>query len=429
MTRKKITFRLARFISHTINRLAAYIRRFLFPLYLFPFKLVTYSIYYLSLFLGSSLLKLLTLMYRAILWPFQGWGNLGKTLFWLGLFAYFAFTEMRFAVLVERFGGYGKFLCSEWLTTYNLKSSVVRIVGGLSEGSGFFVSNTGVLTSFHVIADEPSPKVIFADGSFTTPVSITGNKDADLALLVIREAHPDKVFEFSSPFSLTPNEPLLSAGYALGTDLPGDVTIGNGIFVSIRKSKSIPTDILQTTISLVDGMSGGPVVDQCGDVVGINMAGVSGTSFFVSSDSIRALIPQFTDQDIAKINVDPSLSPEEAVRAFYTYLKARRMPEGFALLSAEYLQKTNFNEWTTRFTDILDVQVIDVWPADREDTAFIKFGTKNWVDGEVDLHYFEGTWQTVFEDGVYKMLSSNIKEVENPEYWWFSYREKPEWWL
>ena len=173
-------------------------------------------------------------------------------------------------------------------------------------------------------------------------------------------------------------------------------------------------------MNLVEGMSGGPLVDQCGYVVGVNTMGLSGMSFFVSANDVLGLIPYFTDQEIAKIEVDPSISPEESVRAFYTYLKARRMRDGFNLLSEEYLQKTNFEEWTNRFADILDVQIYLSEPyEDSGDTAFVKFGTKNWNDGEVDYHYYEGTWQTVLEDGVYKMYKSKIKEVEDPSWGWF----------
>ena len=90
------------------------------------------------------------------------------------------------------------------------------------------------------------------------------------------------------------------------------------------------------------------------------------------------------------------------------------------MLSKEYLKKTNFEEWTNRFTDILDVNVLLTRPfEDIEDTVFIKFGTKNWNDNEVDLHYYEGTWQTVQEDGVYKMLKSKIIEVNDPPWSWF----------
>ena len=115
-----------------------------------------------------------------------------------------------------------------------------------------------------------------------------------------------------------------------------------------------------------------------------------------------------------------SISPSEAVRAFYTYLKARRMTDGFNLLSREYLKKTDYKEWTSRFTDILDVQIYLSQPFEKsKDTVFVKFSTKNWINGEAEIHFYEGTWVTVKEDGVYKMLKSNIKEVANPAFDWF----------
>lgn len=167
-------------------------------------------------------------------------------------------------------------------------------------------------------------------------------------------------------------------------------------------------------------MSGGPLVDQCGSLVGVNTIGLAGLSLFIGATDVSSRLASFTDQDVVKIAVDPSLSPEEAVRAFYTYLKARRMQDGFNLLSKKYLEKTNFEEWTNRFTNILDVEI---YKSERfentRDTAFVKFSTKNWVDGEVETHFYEGTWKTVKEDGVYKMLQSKIKEVFEPEWNWF----------
>jgi len=68
----------------------------------------------------------------------------------------------------------------------------------------------------------------------------------------------------------------------------------------------------------------------------------------------------------------------------------------------------------------LDVDIIKTEKyEDSEDTVFVKFSTKNWSDGEVYYRYYEGTWQTVKEDGVYKMNKSKIKEVSNPEWLWF----------
>lgn len=167
-------------------------------------------------------------------------------------------------------------------------------------------------------------------------------------------------------------------------------------------------------------MSGGPLVDRCGKVVGINTLALSGLSLFISLEDIQRLMPEFTENGVVKIEVDPTFSPQDSVTAYYTYLKARRMDEGFGLLSRDYLQKTNIHEWSRRFEDIIDVEVFSATPyEDTDDTVFVKFSTKNWNDGEVDYHFYEGTWQTVLEDGVYKMLRSNIKEIEEPDLEWF----------
>lgn len=406
--------------KNLISRLKAYFKKLLFPLYIFPIKLFSYTIYYLIKFLIRLVVSLIKIIFDSIIYPFKSLKNFLKSLFIIGLVVYMVaslFVIMDY--LRTQYGYYGKFLCAFGVQD-KLKGSVVRIVGGYSEGSGFFIAENQILTNFHVIVDEPSPKVIFPDGSFTTPDRIIGDSNADLALLFTKDYHPDLILPLTDDIGFRPDEPVLATGYPMGTDLSGKATVLKGNFIDFRNPKYQPVGYIQTSISLVEGMSGGPLTDQCGQVVGINTIGLAGLSLFITGSDAKTLVPYFTDEEIAKIEVDPSVSPEEAVRAFYTYLKARRMRDGFNLLSEEYLKKTNFEEWTNRFTDILDVDVILSEPyEDTDDTVFVKFGTKNWNDGEVEYHYYEGTWQTVLEDGVYKMLKSKIKEVEDPEWDWF----------
>lgn len=398
-------------------RFRQYLDRLAHPWYFIPIKICTYTLYYLVRLTLKLALICLKLISQILIYPFRGIKNFFKALFIAGLMIYIlgsAFVSLDY--LRTNYGWYGKFLCSIGVNN-KLRNSVVRVVGGYSEGSGFFITENQVLTNFHVIAGEPAPKIIFSDGSFTFTEKILGNKDADLALLFINQRHPDKVLKLMPEIFLRENEPLIATGYPWGTSLPGRVTLVKGNFVDFRRTKKRPVGYLQTTITLVEGMSGGPLAEQCGQVVGINTLGVAGLSMFIDSESVSDLIPKLTDQDIVKIKVDPSASPEKAVEAYYTYLKARRMEEGFKLLSEAYLQKTNFEEWTARFTDILDVQVyITRLEDEKRQIVFVKFGTKNWVAGEVDFHYYEGTWQTVFEDGVFKMLRSNIKEIFDPGY-------------
>lgn len=417
---KKFREKIRLSVTKTFLRIKAYIRRFLLPLHLFPIKIITYSAYYLTKLTIKIFLKVLKLLWQTIRWPFRKWSHLFKT-----IFAFFAFVYFLFSLIVildyikKNYGHYSKFLCGYGLYE-ELNRSIVRVVGGYSEGSGFFIAEDQVVTNFHVIADEPSPKIIFSDGTFTTPINIVGDQNADLAVLYTKERYPTLVQDLMNPVVLYEEEPLVAAGYALGTGLKGKVTIQGGRFVAYRSQKKTPVVYIQTDINLVPGMSGGALVDKCGTVVGVNTIGLAGLSLFISSTSFKDLAPTFSDKEITKISVDPSKSPEEAVKAFYTFLKARRMEDGFNLLSRQYLEKTNFEEWTARFKDILDVEVYATKLEDeKRQLVFLKFSTSNWVDGEREEHYYEGTWQTVLEEGVYKMFRSNIKEIANPGWEWF----------
>jgi len=408
--------RIAKKIRKAAAQFKAYIKKLLVPLYLFPIKLVTYSAYYLVKFIFKFIISFLQIIFDIIKYPFKNLKNTIKSVFFLVFGVYIFLSLLVIADYVtENYGHYSKFLCGSYIEN-RISNSVVRIVGGFSEGSGFFISESQVITSFHVIADEPSPKIIFSDGSFVTPVKILGDEDLDLAVLITEKQYPDYVLDVMDPVALLDREPLISAGYALGTDLLGEATVQRGRFVAYRDNGNY----IQTDINLIEGMSGGPLLDKCGEVVGVNTAGLAGLSMFVRADIVNLFLPEFSEKDIAKINVDPSLSPENSVYAFYTYLKARRMEDGFNLLSEEYLKKTDFKEWTTRFTDILDVEIYISEPYENtKDTVFVKFTTKNWSGDMVDYHYYEGTWETVEEDGVYKMNKSKIKEVFEPSWDWY----------
>lgn len=419
---EKLAIKIKSRFRNIFERLGDYFKKLLFPLYLFPIKFVTYTLYYLIKFVIKFTFAVVGLAIDCIVYPFKSLKNFLKAVVFVVVAVYLFLTLFVIAdYLTRQYGSLEKTLCAfGYPVNKKLQDSVVRIVGGYSEGSGFFVSDNQVLTNFHVIADEPSPKIILPDGKFVTPVKILGNKDVDLAILFTEKPYENLVMPLPDRIGFQEEEQLVAGGYALGTDLTGKATVLKGRFIDFRKSKQMPIGYIQTDISLVKGMSGGPLVDQCGAVVGINTLSLAGLSLFINGDWAKTVIPDFTDQNIAKIEVDASKSPEDAVFAFYTYLKARRMEDGFNLLSKKYLEKTNFEEWTNRFTDILDVDVIKSEKYENtKDTAFVKFSTKNWVDGEAEIHYYEGTWQTIEEDGVYKMLKSKIVEVDNPGWDWF----------
>ena len=409
------------------QKVESYFKRLLHPLYLFPIKLVTYSLYYLSKLILGFVVSMLKAIWGFISFPFRSVKNLFKSVFVLILIFYIPLSMMvNFMYVKDNYGWFGKFFkCSigRYGADEKVKQSIVRVVGGYSEGSGFFFAPNQIMTNFHVIAGEPSPKIIFSDGSFVTPKEIIGDADADLAIIFTEKDYPEMVLEtITEKLGLFENEKLTATGYPMGTDLLGNATQLKGGFSDSKRISEFSNEFIQANISLVDGMSGGPLTDECGVVVGVNTITVGGISLFIPMNQALDGLRDFSDKDIAKIKVDPAASPEEAVRAFYVFLKARRMEESFNLLSREYLMKTDFEEWSSRFVNVIDVVVFKTERHDTEeekDVVFIKFMTKNWVNGEVERNFYEGTWKTVPEDDTNKLIKSNIKEITEPDYPWF----------
>src|SRR3989338_1236325 len=121
-----------------------------------------------------------------------------KAFFIIVIVVTFGYTGYWISVLSDRIqrienklGGSKKIGCNERDTVEKVRLSVVRVVGGESEGSGFAIQKSGViLTNFHVVDSEPSPKVILPDNTFETGEVIMADKDADLAVIKIKKDLP-----------------------------------------------------------------------------------------------------------------------------------------------------------------------------------------------------------------------------------------------
>lgn len=142
----------------------------------------------------------------------------------IGVLCY-AFYEIsllsqRLEKIENKLGGSEKIGYNEKDTVEKVRQSVVLIIGGESEGSGFAVKKDGyILTNFHVIAFEPSPKVVLPDGTFETGKVVMADKDADLAVIKIEKDLP--TLALMDLKKLEPAEELFAIGYAMGGGLPG----------------------------------------------------------------------------------------------------------------------------------------------------------------------------------------------------------------
>lgn len=141
---------------------------------------------------------------------------------------------------------------------------------GAYQGTGVIMTSDGyVITNHHVIAGCSSVDVVLADG--TSYAALFGGSDveSDLAVLKI-DATGLTPAEFGNSDQLQVGDVALAIGNPLGSELFGTMT--EGIVSAINRSVNVDgytMTLIQTTAALNPGNSGGALLNDAGQVVGI----------------------------------------------------------------------------------------------------------------------------------------------------------------
>ncbi len=165
-----------------------------------------------------------------------------------------------------------------------------------SLGSGFIVRSDGyIVTNNHVVDGATDITVKLPGGRHYTAKVVGRDPKTDLALLKI-DAQNLPTVSFGDSDTLQVGEPVMAIGNPFG--LEGTVTTG----IVSAKGRVIGEgpydDFIQTDASINPGNSGGPLVNQAGQVVGIDTAIVSqsggsvGIGFAIPINEARAILPQ-----------------------------------------------------------------------------------------------------------------------------------------
>ena len=334
------------------------------------------------------------------------------------------FSIKRVQVLEDKLGGEKNLKCNQSETFKKISHSVVRIVGGVAEGSGFVVNDNGyIVTNFHVIETEPAPKVVFFDSTMEVPEILYTNRNADLAILKVMKKLPAINWTNSNIANAT--DEVLLFGYPFGGDLYGSVTVSKGLLSAKRKIIDQGLEYLQTDATLNPGMSGGPMTTICGDFIGINTLGSAGMGMAISSNSFKQKYLEMSSskeplKDLIKVDFKPNESPLETVKAFYNYIKIRKLDKAYELLTDNFLEGGSFEQWKKGYAPNLDTTVIkiEVDPK-KENIVNVKLATKDLLGDQFIRKYFEGTWEVKEIDRNLKLWWPQIKEIKEPDFTWF----------
>ena len=186
-------------------------------------------------------------------------------------------------------------------------------------GSGFFVDPHGAIaTALHVVDGAQRLSVTLADGQRIENVGVRAF-DVEKDLAVLQAAAPAGGKEMMAgklgkPSSAQPGDPILVVSNPLGLQR----TVTEGIVSAWREAKKegnsgrddeseamvlLPScRLLQISASISPGSSGGPVVDQRGEVIGVATSGmeygVAGLNFAVPVDELPSLLAAGEPMDL-----------------------------------------------------------------------------------------------------------------------------------
>ena len=155
-------------------------------------------------------------------------------------------------------------------------------------GTGMVLDTQGhILTNNHVVTLETSNpaqtlKVDLPDGK-TVDAKLVGNDpQTDLAVIQVSSSDASglKPIQWADASTILVGEPVVAIGYALNLGGAPTVTTGvvSGINRSINETAATISGAIQTDAAINPGNSGGPLLDLNDAVVGVNTAGLSGTT-------------------------------------------------------------------------------------------------------------------------------------------------------
>ncbi len=177
---------------------------------------------------------------------------------------------------------------------------------GVSIGTGVIFSEDGyILTNHHVVRGGSECYVTLDSGYSVDVCFVAGDEDSDLAVLKVPPGElalmPMDVLPFA-PFGDSEKLEVGDPVYAIGAPRRLRGTLTNGIISAIDRDIEVEgrtMTLLQTNAALNSGNSGGPLISDRGQVVGINVAkymsdwnrdSVEGLGFAIPSAQLERIV-------------------------------------------------------------------------------------------------------------------------------------------
>jgi len=190
-------------------------------------------------------------------------------------------------------GGYLQYDCVRENIASKPKSSNDNKIVAASSGTGFFISKSGyIITNQHVVDNCSSVKVNFDGKEYNTQI-ISTDKMNDLAIIKA-DMSPVKVFSVETE-DASLLEDVIIAGYPLGKKVSASIKTSKGSVTALAGYGDNFSEF-QTDAAMNKGNSGGPIINQKGNIVGVAVAaygkkqGVESFNFGIKASTLKTFV-------------------------------------------------------------------------------------------------------------------------------------------
>ena len=200
---------------------------------------------------------------------------------------------------------------------------------GIAQGTGVVMSADGyIITNAHVIGGSFRADVVLEDGGQYEALLVGSDAATDLAVLKI-DAQGLTPAEFGDSDQMEVGDVVVAIGNPMGEELRGTMT--DGILSAINRDMEVEgrqLTLLQTTAALNTGNSGGALINDMGQVIGItNMklmaynSTVEGLGFAIPSRTAKTVVDDLIGYGVVKgrpmlgITVRPLTAEERTGRS------------------------------------------------------------------------------------------------------------------
>jgi S1-C subfamily serine protease len=175
-----------------------------------------------------------------------------------------------------------------------------RARGGF--GSGFLIDGEGhILTNAHVVHGATLIVVSTAAGEGARAEVVGTDPVLDLAVLRVPGwGPPPSAPQLGSSTPLEIGEEVVAIGHSFGLERSMTRGIVSGLDRRLQEmTTSWLQPLIQTDAAINPGMSGGPLLDSCGNVVGVNsmtLMEAENIGFSVPIDLVKAVLPELIEK-------------------------------------------------------------------------------------------------------------------------------------